>query len=66
MQLEQWRKLNRITYRELAEKLGVAFGTAYNMCHGVGCITLRNAHKVVTLTDGQCNYMDLLTELEEC
>ncbi len=66
MRLEEWRRNNKLSYVELAEFLGIKPGTTQNICKGVGCITLRNAYRIIQRTGGVVTYADLLENLEDC
>lgn len=61
MKLEDYRKNNELTYQQLAVRLELKRSKVYNICKGVGDITLKTANKILVKTSGTVNYEDLLS-----
>lgn len=66
MRLDEWRKNNQMTYADLAQYLELKPGTTKNICRGIGCVTLRNAYRIIQKTGGVVTYADLLENMEDC
>ena len=66
MRLEDWRKNNNLSYLELSKLLGIKPSTTQNICKGIGCITLKNAYRIIQRTGGVVTYNDLMEEMEDC
>ena len=61
MELEDYRKTKDLKYEELATRLGIKKSTVYNICNKrVKCVSLPNAHAIVSKTFGEVDYADLL------
>jgi len=60
MRLETYRKKNGLTYKALAESLGMDMGMVYRYCNGDRIPTLQVAYAIVRRTRGDVTYKDLL------
>jgi DNA-binding XRE family transcriptional regulator len=61
MKLETYRKNKKLNYDQLSEYLGISRATTYNICkENIKCVTLRNAHIIVSKTFGIVDYPELL------
>lgn len=66
MTLKEFKENKGLTYAELAAFLGFTESTTYNICKNIGCVTLKNAYRVISKTKGQVTYVDLLEGMEDC
>lgn len=63
MKLEDYRRERKLNYEELSVHLGMSKSTVYNICkEKINCVSLYNAHIIVTKTFGAVDYPDLLWE----
>lgn len=61
MKLEEYRLDRKFSYDDLAKKLGLTKTTTFNICQEkINCISLHNAHIIVTKTHGIVDYPELL------
>lgn len=60
---EKYRDEEKLTYSELAERLGITLAMAYRICKGTHCVGLKAAHSIVQKSGGKIWYSDLLESL---
>ncbi len=67
MELEKFRIINELTYKNLAELLGFSENKTYRVCNdNRGCVKLVDAHNIVIKTRGTVNIEDLLPIEGDC
>ena len=61
MKLNNYRELNKLSYKKLAERLGFTENKVYRICNDPElCVKLIDAHRIVQVTKGEVEYCDLL------
>lgn len=60
MSINDYRASENLTYKNLAERLGMTENKVYRICQSSNCIKLADAHRIVHETKGKVSYEDLL------
>ncbi len=61
MKLEEFRVKKGFNYEELSLFLKIGRSTTYNICkERIACVSLKNAHQIVSKTHGKVDYPELL------
>jgi len=63
MTLEQYKRNNKLTYKQLSIQLDIPLSTVHKICTGGYCVSLRVAAAIVQKTDGKVWWTDLLDSL---
>ena len=68
MKLKNYRKINNLSYRALADQLGFSENKTFRICNDEerGCVRLVDAHKIIKVTKGQVTWSDLLPIEGDC
>jgi len=62
MMLEDFRKMEGLSYENLARKLDVTTNTARSICQGGGCVKMIVAQRIVKMTAGVVGFEDLIPD----
>jgi len=67
MELEEFRVQRKLTYRALADLIGLSVNMTFRIAKGkANCISLQAAQKIVKATGGYVSIENLLSSIGDC